>query len=479
VSSTLPTISGTPIVGQTLSASSGSWSGSTPMSYAYSWARCNSTGGSCAPISGATSTTYLLASADAGSTIRVTVTAKNGAGSATATSAATAVAASAPSAPSSPTLGTALPSRMPASSGTVTTVSSMSALSSAIGNASAGAVIEVRGGSYSGTLAINSKRLTATDIAAKGPITITNYPGETVTFTGPSSQTMGGLFLIDNSQGIRLKGSGGDFIIDAPYMGGGVKIDTSQHIEIDGLVLRNIGLKNGYGGGPILVASNSGNALTYSTDVQIWNNTISNWGQDTTSGIGGQHGIYYGSRGGQSTSTRSGAEYGVIANNVIYDGQGGYGIQLGDQARHTVVTNNTIVHMEESAHGVGSGIVTWSSGGTYGSQSNILINNIISSNVAFAVQASGNSVSPTTVRDNLAYANALAPPAYQTYNTSGNLSIGTNLPDANPLYVNYTGKDFHLQAGSPALGKADPAYTPPFDKDGKARPATPALGAFG
>jgi hypothetical protein len=351
----------------------------------------------------------------------------------------------------------------------------MSALSSAIANASAGAVIEVRGGSYGGTLAIKSKRLTTTDIAAKGPITITNYPGETVTFTGASSQTMGGLFLIDNSQGIRLNGSGGGFIIDAPYMGGGVKVDTSQHIEIDGLVLRNIGLKSGLGGGPILVVSNSGNALTYSTDVQIWNNTITNWATD---GAGHQHGIYYGSRGDQSTSTRSGAEYGVIANNVIYDGQGGYGIQLGDQARYTVVTNNTIVHMEESAYGVGSGIVSWSSGGTYGSQSNILINNILSSNVALAVQASGNSVSPTTVRDNLAYANSLAPPDYTNLGYT-NLSIGTNLPDANPLYVNYTGKDFHLQAGSPALGKADPAYTPPVDKDGKARPATPALGAFG
>src|SRR5204863_1539077 len=139
-------------------------------------------------------------------------------------------------------------------------------------------------------------------------------------------------------------------------------------------------------------------------------------------------------RGNQATSTRSGVENGVIANNVIYDGQGGYGIQLGDQARHTIVTNNTIVHMEQSTHGVGSGIVSWSSGGTYGSQSNMIINNILSSNVAYAMQASGTAASSNTARNNLAYANSLAPPDYTNLGYT-NISIAINLPDANPLYV--------------------------------------------
>ncbi len=40
-----PTISGTLVDGQTLTASTGSWSGSPPLTYGYQWELCNSSGG--------------------------------------------------------------------------------------------------------------------------------------------------------------------------------------------------------------------------------------------------------------------------------------------------------------------------------------------------------------------------------------------------------------------------------------------------
>src|SRR5205823_5375155 len=83
-----PTVSGTAQQGQTLTASPGTWSGTTPITYAYQWQRC---GTSCADISGATAQTYVAAAADVGSTLRVHVTASNSAGSGTADSAQTAV----------------------------------------------------------------------------------------------------------------------------------------------------------------------------------------------------------------------------------------------------------------------------------------------------------------------------------------------------------------------------------------------------
>ena len=46
--------------GQTLSASTGTWTES-PTSYAYQWQDCNSSGESCATISGATTSSYTLA----------------------------------------------------------------------------------------------------------------------------------------------------------------------------------------------------------------------------------------------------------------------------------------------------------------------------------------------------------------------------------------------------------------------------------
>jgi hypothetical protein len=88
--SAAPTVSGTAQEGQTVTASKGSWTGS-PTSFAYAWSRCDTSGASCAAISGATSVSYTAATADVGHTLRITVTATNGSGSAPATSAPTAV----------------------------------------------------------------------------------------------------------------------------------------------------------------------------------------------------------------------------------------------------------------------------------------------------------------------------------------------------------------------------------------------------
>jgi len=79
--STMPQLTGTTTVGQTLSASTGAWS-PTPTGYAYQWQDCNSAGNACTAISGATASTYTLTTADIGHTIRVLVTASNSSGSA-------------------------------------------------------------------------------------------------------------------------------------------------------------------------------------------------------------------------------------------------------------------------------------------------------------------------------------------------------------------------------------------------------------
>jgi len=87
-----PTISGTTTVGQTLTASNGTWSNS-PTSFAYQWLRCNGGGNNCAAVANGTQQTYTLVGADAGHTLRVKVTATNADGSASAQSAQTAVVA--------------------------------------------------------------------------------------------------------------------------------------------------------------------------------------------------------------------------------------------------------------------------------------------------------------------------------------------------------------------------------------------------
>jgi hypothetical protein len=86
-----PTISGTPQEGQTLTATTGTWSSTSNTSYAFQWQRCNASGQGCANIAGATSQTYVLTSADVGNTVRVVVTATNADGSNSAPSSPTAV----------------------------------------------------------------------------------------------------------------------------------------------------------------------------------------------------------------------------------------------------------------------------------------------------------------------------------------------------------------------------------------------------
>jgi len=75
VNSVAPVISGTAERGQTLSSTTGTWSGVGTITYAYQWKRDGSN------ISGATSSTYLLLAADDNTFITCTVTATDDEGS--------------------------------------------------------------------------------------------------------------------------------------------------------------------------------------------------------------------------------------------------------------------------------------------------------------------------------------------------------------------------------------------------------------
>ena len=71
-----PSVSGTPQVGQTLTAVTGTWTGA-PTSYRIQWYRCDAPVTDCSEIPSATSTTYVAAAADAGGRLGVGVIASN------------------------------------------------------------------------------------------------------------------------------------------------------------------------------------------------------------------------------------------------------------------------------------------------------------------------------------------------------------------------------------------------------------------
>jgi hypothetical protein len=77
---TPPSISGTPIVGKTLSLVHGTWSNPPIKSYSDQWLDCDPTGNACTPINKATNLTYKVQTTDEGHTIEVQESATNAGG---------------------------------------------------------------------------------------------------------------------------------------------------------------------------------------------------------------------------------------------------------------------------------------------------------------------------------------------------------------------------------------------------------------
>ncbi len=140
VNTVLPAVSGTAQQGQTLSVTTGTWSGTPTPTYAYQWLRAG------AAISGATGSTYLLGFGDVGSAISCAVTATNAAGSASATSPSTAtvtpIAATITGTAPAGTVGTAY-------SYTFTTANFVGAITATVGSGTlpAGLALSVSGSS--------------------------------------------------------------------------------------------------------------------------------------------------------------------------------------------------------------------------------------------------------------------------------------------------------------------------------------------
>lgn len=85
-----PTISGNAQVGESLTATEGTWSGN-PTSFAFQWQRCDVDAIVCGDVPGATGRSYGVRVADVGFRVRVRVTARNADGAGTATSAASGI----------------------------------------------------------------------------------------------------------------------------------------------------------------------------------------------------------------------------------------------------------------------------------------------------------------------------------------------------------------------------------------------------
>jgi hypothetical protein len=75
-----PSVTGSALQGNRLTAAPGAWTGAGTISYAYQWYRCDAAGAHCGSLHGATAGTHLLVAADVSHTMGLTVKATDSAG---------------------------------------------------------------------------------------------------------------------------------------------------------------------------------------------------------------------------------------------------------------------------------------------------------------------------------------------------------------------------------------------------------------
>ena len=171
-----------------------------------------------------------------------------------------------------------------------------------------------------------------------------------------------------------------------------------------------------------------------------------------------------------------------MANNLFYNQPYGFQLQIGSEASGLIVTNNTFYRATYPAPGGRSIILyTETQSSAYVTRNVLIVNNLITYAGNRGVYGSGGGglMSTNVVRNNLAYGNAQGD--FLTYygSTSNVLfQLGTNVTGLMPLFVSARLLDFRLQSGSPAIGKADPAYAPRTDYTGNDRTDPPDLGAY-
>ncbi len=258
-----PAIGGSPIQGQTLSASRGTWSGN-PTGYAYQWEDCGATGGSCSSISGATASSYLIGAGDVGHELEVVVTASNPAGSSAEASLPTAAVAT--------------------SQACTTTLGAGANIASAIAAAPDGGVICLQNGSYPHEV-VSSMHTSYVTVEPAG--------GATASVAG--IQTNGTSFLrlqgLNFTSGVDMRGSADhDIQVLDNDIGNscfGVAISGNSgpvnNVLVSGNTIHNLSTANCGGSG---YAAAQGVTINWGNNVTISYNTFADIGEHYIQGCG-------------------------------------------------------------------------------------------------------------------------------------------------------------------------------------------------
>jgi parallel beta-helix repeat protein len=355
-------------------------------------------------------------------------------------------------------------------------------IQSAITAASNGDTVQVAPGTYVENLNFSGKAITVT--SAQGPaVTIIdgNQAGSVVAFAsgeGPQSVLNGFTMRNGSASGISIGNASptitGNTIINnsAANGGGGISINGGSPL-IQGNLIKNNGQTTGYSGG----VGGGGIAIVGATSAQILNNNISNnsWSSSSGGGIAlfaagtptiennvVSFNTAYSQGGGFYIVNQSDA---AIVQNLIVGNSAGTGGGLywlvPSGGRGPFLINNTIYGNPSPQ---GSGVFA----DGFDGQIQVTNNIIMAATGQTAVICSGTytSIAPTFLTNDVVAASGVLFGGICGNQTGLNGNIS-----ADPLFVNASGGDFHLQRGSPAIDAGTNANTmPQRDFDGVTRP---------
>jgi hypothetical protein len=189
-----------------------------------------------------------------------------------------------------------------------------------------------------------------------------------------------------------------------------------------------------------------------SSDVSIIGNYIR--GNGTHSRF--DHGVYFGH-----------VDQGLIANNLVARNIA-VGLKIAPEANNVIVTQNTVVGNGYAGIIVG-GELSWSS------NHDLVVNNVVADNKGWGIRSYWEKTvgSENLALRNLVFANTAGPFWFPRGGMTQRRSIL-----ADPRFV--SGANYRLRPASPGVNRAIPAYSMPFDFDGRVRGSSgrPDLGAF-
>jgi parallel beta-helix repeat protein len=337
---------------------------------------------------------------------------------------------------------------------------------------SAGDTLLIRAGTYAEAIDSGSQTIPTGTSWANAPL-IAAYPGETVQITRLGLWHAYIQYVIFDRLIIDGNNGGADEIV---FFAGGVHDVRLQNSEI-----RNAGV--------------NGVFISGVTNITLLTNTIHHTGWATSTG----HCIYH-----------EGATNTLIEGNEIYDCYKN-GIQIYSGSYPTPRSDGTIVRgnrihdcgltdSSSSSGGIilgsGTGNVAYNNliyGNKFGirvdyhATQTVVANNTIYGQTAtglYVGAASGTDNTQTALTNNIVYGNGtmiLDAGSGTTFTTNLCDTTGTGCASAgNPLFVNSSTGDFHLQAGSPAIDQGTTLATVTTDYAGVTRPQGSAydIGAY-